>query len=94
MRSALTAKRDVLFDELATILKNEESQLHRDEGTSAPKVFLATSTQSNSQEARNTGNQMVQNGVLQSDDTKWHYRAKWGFRTTAIDISSTFVSNF
>lgn len=27
VRSALTAKGDVLFDELATILKNEDSQL-------------------------------------------------------------------
>lgn len=55
VRSAFTAKMDVLFDELATILKNEESQIHKDEGTSAPKVSLAASCQSNSHEARNFG---------------------------------------
>lgn len=42
MRSALTAKGDVLFDELTTILKNEESQLERDEGLGSIKVFVAT----------------------------------------------------
>ncbi|KAH7851232.1 hypothetical protein Vadar_008883 [Vaccinium darrowii] len=60
VRSALTAKGDVLFDELATILKNEESQLVRDEALGSAKVFLTTS-QSISHEASGTRSQMVSN---------------------------------
>ncbi|KAH7858733.1 hypothetical protein Vadar_027298 [Vaccinium darrowii] len=40
IRAALNAKGDTMFNDLATILKNEESQILRDEGLSAPKVFL------------------------------------------------------
>lgn len=64
VRSALTAKGDVLFDELATILKNEESQMLRDEGMSTPKVFLATANESHTRESRNSGPQLTQFGVL------------------------------
>ncbi|KAH7855287.1 hypothetical protein Vadar_023284 [Vaccinium darrowii] len=60
VRSALTAKGDVVFDELATILKNEESQLERDEGLGSAKVFLAQSA-SIAHEATTYGTQMVSN---------------------------------
>lgn len=41
VKSALNAKGDIMFDELVTILRYEESQMHKDEGTSSTKVFLA-----------------------------------------------------
>ncbi|KAH7837272.1 hypothetical protein Vadar_011858 [Vaccinium darrowii] len=45
IRAALNAKGDIMFSDLATILKNEESQILRDESLSAPKVFLTGQTQ-------------------------------------------------
>lgn len=62
VRSALNAKGDVLFDELAPILKNEESQIHKDEGIGTTKVFLTTQTQS--QGASSSGTQVIQSGIL------------------------------
>ncbi|KAH7845191.1 hypothetical protein Vadar_031949 [Vaccinium darrowii] len=44
VRAALNAKGDTLFSELATILKNEEYQILRDEDLSAPKVFPTNQT--------------------------------------------------
>ncbi|KAH7838126.1 hypothetical protein Vadar_022372 [Vaccinium darrowii] len=44
IRAALNAKGDIMFSDLATILKNEESQILRDESLSAPKVFLTEFT--------------------------------------------------
>ncbi|KAH7858995.1 hypothetical protein Vadar_030253 [Vaccinium darrowii] len=64
VRSALAAKGDVLFDELATILKNEESHIHREEGVGINKVFLATSSSSQFQRANNSGVPMIQLGIL------------------------------
>ncbi|KAH7844680.1 hypothetical protein Vadar_030567 [Vaccinium darrowii] len=57
VRSALIAKGDVVFDELVTILKNEELQLERDEGFGSTKVFLTT--QSSAHEAARSGTQMM-----------------------------------
>lgn len=62
VRSALTAKGDVMFDELATILKHEESQLQRDEGIGNTKVFLTTQT--HSQPSGGTSTQMLHSGII------------------------------
>ncbi|KAH7841209.1 hypothetical protein Vadar_027092 [Vaccinium darrowii] len=71
VRSALNAKGDVVFNDLATILKNEESQILKDEGRSAPKVFLANQKysmtehppQSYNPSSTGTEPQMNQNGI-------------------------------
>lgn len=72
IRSALnTIRGDILFDELATILRNEEAQIHKDEGeigTSTSKVLLTTqktsplvpSSQSHDHEASGSGSQLLQ----------------------------------
>lgn len=41
IRSALNVKGDIMFSDLPTIIKNEETQILRDEGSIAPKIFLA-----------------------------------------------------
>lgn len=72
VRSALNAKGDIVFNDLATILKNEESQIARDEGLTAPKAFLTTqknhegmmSSQSSDQSFNSTATQLIQNGQL------------------------------
>lgn len=72
VRSALNAKGDIMFGDLATVLKNEESQILRDEGKTAPKVFLANQkfpvnmipSQSYSFTPGGQEAQMVQNGNL------------------------------
>ncbi|KAH7847857.1 hypothetical protein Vadar_030972 [Vaccinium darrowii] len=72
IRAALNAKGDVAFNDLATILKNEESQILRDEGSSRPKVFLAKQTptmvtqQLQDQAIGGTTTQMLYDGVLGS----------------------------
>lgn len=74
IKSAInTIRGDILFDELATILRNEEAQIHKDEGeigTSTSKVLLTTqkssslvpSSQSHDHEASGSGSQMLQAG--------------------------------
>lgn len=72
--SALNAKRDTLFSDLATILENEETQIHRDEEISAHKVFLTNQksvvnmmqTQAHNNEASGSTSQGVHNGILGS----------------------------
>lgn len=70
IRSALNAKGDIMFSDLATILKNEESQILRDEGITAPKVFLTNPKSSGSvmqisdQAFSGTTPQLGRNGIL------------------------------
>lgn len=74
VRAALNAKGDTMFHELATILKNEESQLLQDDSIAAPKVFLTNQTyngsimptSSSDQTMRNVSAPVVGNGLLGS----------------------------
>ncbi|KAH7840091.1 hypothetical protein Vadar_012473 [Vaccinium darrowii] len=61
IRSALNVKGDIMFSDLATILKNEESQILRDEGSTAPKVFLAN--------PKNLPNEIKNSGQASSSTT-------------------------
>lgn len=67
-----------MFNVLATILKNEESQIIIDEGSTAPKVFLSNPknsdnmTQTIDQASSSTTAQLVQNGILGATPQVYH----------------------